>query len=392
VITLTEDYLREHVWPKFSRVMARDEVYLANHSLGRPLDQMASDVARGTDLWYSAMDGAWEPWLAEMNQWRAGVAKLIGLSKPDRIVPKTSAGQGLRAALNSFPQDRPVPVVTTRGEFDSIDFILKAYGDSGRASVTWVEPASSEGSVPLYSVDSLIDALAPGRQGLVVVSQVFFGTGQILQEVEKLVQVAHERGWRVLVDLYHAAGVIPLDFEAMGADFGIGGSYKYLRGGPGACWLALGDGALSLQTIDTGWFAKKNTFGYERSDIPQFADGGNGWLESTPPVLMPYQAKSGLELVLSLGIDALREYSLRQQARMRQCFRSNGIELFEPGDPSLYGAFSLLHRTDAEAFSQRLKARGVNTDSRGEFVRFGPDILNSDDELARAADIVKTLI
>src|SRR5512142_2395132 len=125
--------------------MSRDEVYLANHSLGRPLDRMAADVQAAVDLWYSRMDDSWEPWLAEMDLWRANVARLIGLSRPDAILPKTSAGQGLRAVLNSFPQGRAVRVLTTRGEFDSIDFILKAYARAGRADVAWIDPANYEG-------------------------------------------------------------------------------------------------------------------------------------------------------------------------------------------------------------------------------------------------------
>ncbi len=44
---LTEAGVREWIRPLFSRVLAREEVYLANHSLGRPLDQMAADVAEG---------------------------------------------------------------------------------------------------------------------------------------------------------------------------------------------------------------------------------------------------------------------------------------------------------------------------------------------------------
>jgi len=38
---LDESWLREHVWPRFSRALVRDEIYLANHSLGRPLDRTA---------------------------------------------------------------------------------------------------------------------------------------------------------------------------------------------------------------------------------------------------------------------------------------------------------------------------------------------------------------
>ena len=41
---LTEEGLRAHIFPLFSRVLTRDEIYLANHSLGRPLDCMADDV------------------------------------------------------------------------------------------------------------------------------------------------------------------------------------------------------------------------------------------------------------------------------------------------------------------------------------------------------------
>ncbi len=376
--------------------MSRNEIYLANHSLGRPLDQMAEDVVSAVDLWYSRMDDAWDDWLAEMNRWRANVAKLIGCGRSDAIVPKTSAGQGLRAVLNAFPQDRPVRVITTRGEFDSIDFILKTYAHHRRAEVHWVEPSMREGPVPIYSVDSILDAVNRGGRrdgnaaGLIVVSLVFFGTGRILREVPKLIGEAHDRGWLVLLDLYHAAGVVPLSFDECGADFGVGGSYKYLRGGPGACWLALGPSSTGALpgSLDTGWFAKKSTFGYERSDTPEFAEGGDAWLESTPPILMPYQAKSGLDFVLETGIEGLRKYSLAQQAAMRDVFRRAGVVLFEPDDPEDFGAFSLLHHPGAKEFSRQLKSLGVNTDARGEFVRFGPDILNCYEELERAADIV----
>jgi len=49
---LSEAGLREHVWPRFSRVLQRDEIYLANHSLGRPLDRLSADVQEALDLWY----------------------------------------------------------------------------------------------------------------------------------------------------------------------------------------------------------------------------------------------------------------------------------------------------------------------------------------------------
>ena len=38
---LHEAAIERHIAPLFSRVLSADRIYLANHSLGRPLDAMA---------------------------------------------------------------------------------------------------------------------------------------------------------------------------------------------------------------------------------------------------------------------------------------------------------------------------------------------------------------
>jgi kynureninase len=127
---LDEDWLRQEVFPRFSRVLQRGEIYLANHSLGRPPDRMADDVRGALDAWYRDMDGAWDLWLEAREKFRSLTAMLVGAPRKDCIIPKTSAGQGLRAVLNSFTT-KP-KVVTSDGEFDSIDFILRVYREQGR--------------------------------------------------------------------------------------------------------------------------------------------------------------------------------------------------------------------------------------------------------------------
>ena len=386
---LTEAGLRQHVWPLFSRVRAaceaRGEIYLANHSLGRPLDQTAEDVAAGINLWFDRLDGAWDDdaWPGEMDRFRERVAKLIGLKDAKAVVPKTSAGQGLRAVLNALP-NRTLRIVATRGEFDSIDFILKAYADKGRADIRWVEPTRYDQGVPLFETQALIDAIEPGID-LVVVSHVAFTTGQVVADLKAVSEAAHAANALLLVDVYHAVGVLPVEMGDV--DFLIGGSYKYTRGGPGACWLAIHPSRLGMRTLDTGWFAKESPFRYERPDPPRFGDGGDAWLESTPPVLTLYQAAAGQRLTLALGVARLREYNLRQQEVLRQAFRDHGGPCFQPACPTEFGAFALVPHSEPRAFSNALRAAGVNTDSRGSFVRFGPDLLNSDDELREAARI-----
>ncbi len=399
---LTEAGLQEHIWPLFSRVIdgsrMKNEIYLANHSLGRPLDQMELDIREGIDLWYSRMDDSWEvdAWPAAILRFRSQVAQLIGLSDVSAVIPKTSAGQGLRAVLNALPVDtssRPIRIVATRGEFDSIDFILKTYVKKGRAKISWVEPSSIERSVALFDSGTILEAIQLGTD-LVVVSQVVFSTGQILPHLNQIVEAAHQVGAMCLVDAYHAVGVIPVQFESLCADFMIGGSYKYTRGGPGACWLAIHPRHLNtpLRTLDTGWFAKKDKFSYRRSDEPELADGGDAWLESTPPVLVMYQAASGLKLTLAIGVERLRDYNLWQQSILREAFEENGVHCFTPVDSGAFGAYSLLPTTNGAEFCRSLKAACVNTDSRNNCVRFGPDILNSEEELREAARIAGRVI
>src|SRR5260370_35090030 len=60
---LTEAGVAAHVAPLFSRVLARRgaAIDLANHSLGRPLDATAGDVAEAIELWQGGVGGAWGP-------------------------------------------------------------------------------------------------------------------------------------------------------------------------------------------------------------------------------------------------------------------------------------------------------------------------------------------
>jgi kynureninase len=379
---LTEDSVRQHIAPLFSRVLTSDRVYLANHSLGRPLDAMAEDVREATSLWETKLGDAWDAWLAEQEAFRARVAQLIHAPRVDCIVPKTSAGQGLRAVLNALPGTPRV--LSTRGEFDSIDLLLKQYDSLGRIEMRWVE-ADADG---LFTVPGIMRHL---RQeiDLVVISQVMFRNGQVVHNLERLADACHSVGAKLLVDSYHAIGVFPVDVAAMRADFAIGGSYKYLRGGPGACFLYLSPEILAsgLRPLDTGWFARENTFGYERHDPPRLRAGGDAFLESTPPVLTYYQARSGQQFTLAITVERLREYGQRQLSQLKLYLADAGIEAI--GGDADHGAFLSIRHTNASDLAKKIVKSNVFTDARGEWLRLCPDCLTRKDELRTAASALQ---
>ncbi len=370
---LTEAKLRTGLWPRFARALARKEIYLANHSLGRPPDRMAEDVAAALDAWYRDMDGAWGPWLAARERFRELTARLVGAPRPDCIVPKTSAAQGLRAVLNAL--DGVPRVVASDGEFDSLDFVLRVYREKRRIAL---------GMMPWRE-------LRVAGADLVVLSSVMFRSGEIVTPLSEIVRAAHAAGALVLLDVYHHAGALPLDLAALEADFAVGGSYKYTRGGPGACWLYVRpELAERLRTLDTGWFAKKDVFAYQRPEPPAFGPGGDAWLESTPPVLAPVQALAGLEITLELGAERLRAYNLEQKRRLATLLAAQGVNA--EGADEAHGAFLTVAHPHASRLAAALTRAGVNCDARGAILRLCPDVLNSDAELSEAARQVGALV
>ena len=379
---ITEAWLKKKVWPRFARTRKEHrKIYLAGHAFGRPPDRMAQDVQHALDVWYHDMGGAWKEWLEARERFRALTARLIGAKRADCVVPKASAGQGLRAVLNALEVEtraekgHKLRVVASDGEFDSIDFILRAYREQGRIDLR---------VLPWRDISA-------GNADLVVVSSVQFRTGEWFHNLPKLMRAAKTAGALVLIDAYHHAGVIPLDVHALGVDFAIGGSYKYLRGGPGAGWLYVRPGLVeTMRTPDTGWFAKEKPFAHERPDPPQFAAGGDAWLESTPPVLAPVQALAGLELTLEIGVERLRDYSIEQKQLLADFLNLRGIASEGAGDE--HGAFLTVTHEDPLRLVAGLARHNIVTDASGDRLRLCPDILNTEAELAQVAEELAALI
>ena len=194
---LTESLVVKHIHPLFSNVLKNtgDKIYLANHSLGRPLDQTVIDVQSATEIWYQKLDDAWDDWLSRMNEFRKQIADLIHAPNADCIVPKNSAGQGLRTIRNCF--DEKLDVVTTQDEFTSIDVILKNYYQRGRIDLKRMSPDEDR----CYRMPAIKGSLQRSGQ-LLVISLVMFTTGQLLTELEELIAEVHKHDGKVLVDLY----------------------------------------------------------------------------------------------------------------------------------------------------------------------------------------------
>jgi len=203
---------------------------------------------------------------------------------------------------------------------------------------------------------------------------------------------AHRMGALVSLDAFHSVGVIPVDVRAIGADFLTGGVLKWLCGGPGGCFLWA-----SPETSDryapalTGWLAHARPFAFEPE--MDYTAGAARWLGGTPSIPALYAATEGPRILRRAGIEAVREKSLRQTARLIAMADERGYAVTAPRDPARRGgtvAFDVPHGAEV---SQELLARDVVIDYRpGAGIRVAPHFYNTDDEVDRVVHEVDDIL
>ena len=87
--------------------------------------------------------------------------------------------------------------------------------------------------------------------------------------------------------------LVPLDVTALNVDFAVGGSVKWLCGGPGAGWLDVRpDLAATLEPTLVGWQAHARPFGFEPE--LEYAEGAARFLTGTPNVPGALRGDGGL--------------------------------------------------------------------------------------------------
>src|SRR5437762_5394225 len=291
-----------------------ETTYLISHSLGampaaaeeRLLDYARAWRTRGVRAWE---EGWWELPVTVGDQ----IARLIGAPAGSvSMHQNVTLTEAVVLSCFGFEGERR-RIVYEEGNFPSVRYLYQA----ARGAEVVVAP-DDEGVVEAIDERTL----------LVPITHVLFKTGQI-QDVEAVVAKAHDEGALVVLDAYQSVGTVPLDVTALGVDFAVGGSVKWLCGGPGAAWLYVRpDHAETLEPTLVGWQAHAQPFAFEPE--LEYAEGAARFLTGTPNVPALYAATAGYDLIEEIGVERIRESSLRQTQLLVDLFDEAG---FEAGSP-----------------------------------------------------------
>jgi kynureninase len=348
--------------------------YFAAHTLGPMPDSAPAALARFTAEWADQGVVAWSGWLEQLRAVAGLLERLFGAPAGSvALGPNVSvlAGQVLSCFDWTGERDR---LVTTDLEFPTCDYLYRATETLG-ARVEVVP--SRDFAVDLERLLEAIDE----RTALVAVTHVAFRSSALL-DAAAVTARAHEVGALVLLDTYQSAGTVPIDVEALGVDLLVGGSVKWLLGGPGTGYLyARPEVAAALAPRLVGWFGHEAPFAFRPSPIA-FAEGAGRFVTGTPNVPAHVMAAEGYRIVAEAGVEAIRAKSRRQVARLIDGFTAQGAVVRGPADPARRGGSVVVDFDGAEQATETLIARGYTCDYRpGAGLRLGPHLYTTDDEI-----------
>ena len=360
--------------------------YLVSHSLGAMPAAVADELKLFADTWAARGVRAWHEGWWEMAQETADLlAPIIGVPKGTLTMHQNvTVAQSVIASCFDFKGARN-RIVLQDLDFPTNHYLFEGFRKYG-ADVVYVK---SDDTVRA-PIDRLVDAI-DDRTLLVPISYVLFRSAQI-QDVRPVIEKAHKVGARVILDLYQAAGTVPLEVGALGADFAVGGSVKWLCGGPGAGYMYVREDLIrEMQPAASGWAGHADPFAFATGPSDR-ASGIERFQSGTPNVPVYYMTRAGYRMVNEIGVPAIREKSLRLTRIMMDAARDRGWRLNTPENDAERGGSVVIDVPDAERVANALIASGVIVDHRPNAgIRMAPHFYNSEaevrDAMARLADL-----
>jgi kynureninase len=263
-----------------------ERIYLDGNSLGR-LPVATRDRLRAlADEWGDRLVSGWPEWIDA--PFRVGdliAAGVLGAG-PGEVIVGDSTTVNLYKLVNAALDVTPGPLITNRDNFPTDRYVL--------------EGIAAQRGVELWLVDDIEPALRDA--GVAVISHVDYRTGEIAD-----MRALNAHGARVVWDLCHSAGAIPIDLRGCGVELAVGCTYKYLNAGPGApAFLYVArELQAELRSPIWGWFGQRDQFAMGPAYDP--ADGIGRFLAGTPPILDLAAVESGVALTVDAGVARLYE-------------------------------------------------------------------------------------
>ena len=367
--------------PAFSRFLQSDpdRLHFAAHS-HHPWPDVSFEAHQMA--WLDAarlIDDKWDHVFAEvMPRARSRIASVLGLVDGETLTFAPNTHEFVIRLFSCL--DPPVRVLSTGSEFHSFTRQSRRWEEEGLAIVD---------RIPTQPFDTFADRFSAearsGAHDLIYLSQVFFDSGFVVPDLDRVVASVSEERAFLVIDGYHAFMALPVDLGAIqDRVFYLAGGYKYAMAGEGVCFLHCPPGR-APRPVDTGWFAGFGQLEDGVGDRIGYADDGSRFAGATFDPSGIYRLDAVLAWLESENVSPKTIHQHVQGLQQRLLDQIEPLGELMPPDGLDRGNFLTIETPNAAALYRWLHDRSVITDYRGNRLRLGFGVYHDEDDVDRLA-------
>lgn len=365
----------------------RRKAYLISASLGPISDRARAKLDGYLDVWASkgAPDHVWtEHIFPAMGELKRSFADLAGCDA-DEVAITTNISIAISTIASALAFGERPKVVLSELDFPTDGHVWLAQRSRG-VQVEWLR--SPDGlTIPLEEFDRAIDE----RTALVMVNRVLYRSSALV-DAKEVCRIARERGALSFVDDYHGLGIVPLDLHDLGCDLYTAGVLKWMCGGPGLAFLYARRELLPhLEPAVTGWFATRDPFSFDLQHL-EYHESARRLEHGTPPAPVVFLAQGGMDIIREVTPERIRERQGELTDHVIARADEAGLPVRTPRDREARGGVvNVGVGPEAGRICHALLQRDVCTDFRGDGLRISPHFFNTEADIDRCFDELRSL-
>ena len=355
----------------------KHKIYLNSCSQGPLSDAVQAGMEEFMASWHE-QGSPWELWVNRYEEARSAFARFINAS-PDEVAIVTSVSAGINGIASALTFQERKKVVMGEFEFPTMGHVWLAQR-SRDADVQFV--AADGNRIPAANYEKLVDH----NTLIVPLTHVCFKNG-FRSEVNAITQIAHRSGALVMLDDYQDCGTRPIDVKAMGLDFFVTGTLKYLLGPPGLAFMYVRKELVSslIPTV-SGWFAQANPFAYDPK-LFDLSSTARRFESGSPSVPNVYAALPGFQLLQEIGMENVAGHVRNLAQSLLSRAHDLGIRAKTPADST--GPLVVLQSKDSSLLVQKLAEDNIVASNRHDGLRISFHVYNTMDDVQAVVEVLK---
>ena len=359
---------------------SEDLVYLNHAAVGPWPRRTCAAVQQFAEENFRQGARGYPQWLRVERALKGQLQRLVNAPAIEDIALLKNTSEALSVIAHGLSWQRGDNVVICSQEFPSNRIVwesLREYGVECRVVAIDARTADPE---------ALLLAATDQSTRLLSVSSVQYASG-LRMDLARLGAHCHAHGVLFCVDAIQSLGVLPLDVQAIHADFVVADGHKWLLGPEGlALFYCAAEQRALLRLHQYGWHMVERHDDFDAASWAA-ARSARRFECGSPNMLGIHALHASLSLIEELGLDFITDNILRNSQYLFDAINNDAsLELLTPTESGRFAGIVTFcsRREDSRALYARLMAHGVVCAARGGGVRFSPHFYTQSTGLERA--------